>query len=78
MTANEQPSQAADEDILFLAEHAHSHVASEAADASAPDGGVGPDKAREAMFILLSRLSRSFDHQRDRERAELLASVRRA
>jgi len=74
MTAQQQ-SHAANDDILFLAEQA---TARSDTRTDASSVGIGEDKAHEAMFILLSRLSRSFDHQRDRERAELLASVRRA
>jgi hypothetical protein len=72
MTAQEQP-HAANEDILFLAEQASARSTGRSDVSPARD-----DKTHEAMFILLSRLSRSFDHERDRERAELLASVRRA
>jgi hypothetical protein len=75
MTAQHQP-QAVNEDILFVAEHAGARRLQGSSDAQAV--GIAGDKAAEAMFVLLSRLGRSFDHQRDRERAELLASVRRS
>ena len=62
MTAQHSQPAAGVQDILFVTEQAKSRPPAE--------------KAQEAMFILLSRLNRSFDHERDRERAELLASVR--
>jgi hypothetical protein len=67
------------EDILFLAEQATARHGRRGEGGSAGDDDPSSsDKTREAMFILLSRLNQSFDHQRDRERAELLASVRRS
>lgn len=63
MTSDRVPDS---DDLLFLAEHA-------------PHEPAQPEQSADALFTLFAALSSriGFDHQRDRERAELLESIRR-
>jgi hypothetical protein len=67
-----EQSNPAGDDVLFLAQH----VLQTEINPSDPES---PAKMQEAVFALLAAMNsrHAFDHQRDHERAEMLASIRR-
>jgi hypothetical protein len=71
MTDQVEPAETSDLDIQFLAERA--------ADVSPDHAQPIDDDKGEALVVLLTALSSSarFNQHHDRERAELLASIRR-
>ena len=67
-----EPTNPAGDDVLFLARHVLQTDAG-------PADPECPAKMQEAVIELLAAMNShaAFDHQRDHERAEMLASIRR-